>query len=68
MRAQLIQTWLPYHPKINIVFLFKNINEALRDNTAREKEYKISSSKILAMHEKVQFPSVLECHTLEVVV
>jgi putative nucleotidyltransferase with HDIG domain len=67
MRAQLIQTWLPYHPKINIVFLFKNINEALRDNTAREKEYKISSSKILAMHEKVQFPSVLECHTLEVV-
>ncbi len=68
MRSQLIQTWLPYHPKINIVFLFKNINDALRDNTGREKEYKIANSKILAMHEKVQFPTVLECHTLETIV
>jgi putative nucleotidyltransferase with HDIG domain len=67
MRAQLIQTWLPYQPKINMIFLFKNINDALRDNTGREKEYKIANSKILAMHEKVQFPTVLECHTLEVV-
>ena len=67
MRAQLIQTWLPYHPKINIIFLFKNINDVLRDNTGREKEYKISNDKIMSMHERVQFPTVLECHTLEVV-
>ncbi len=67
MRSQLIATWLPYHPKIHIVFLFKNINQALTDNAGREKEYKISSSQILKMHEKVQFPTVMECHSLEVV-
>ncbi|QHT71153.1 HDIG domain-containing protein [Rhodocytophaga rosea] len=67
MRSQLIDTWLPYHPKINIIFLFKNINQVLIDNAGREKEFKISSSKILAMHQKVQFPTEMECHNLEVV-
>lgn len=67
MRSQLIDTWLPYHPKINIIFLFKNINQVLTDNAGREKEFKITSSKILTMHQKVQFPTIMECHQLEVV-
>ncbi|MBC7920478.1 MAG: AAA family ATPase [Ferruginibacter sp.] len=67
MRSTLIATWLPYHPKIHIVFVFKNINQTLRDNAGREREDKISNQKIMALFEKVQFPSILECHTLEVV-
>jgi putative nucleotidyltransferase with HDIG domain len=67
MRNTLINTWLPYHPKIHIIFVFKNINQALRDNTGREKEFKISNQRIMHMFDKVQYPSILECHTLEIV-
>ena len=67
MRSTLINTWLPYHPKIHLIFVFKNINQALRDNTGREKEFKISNQRIMHMFDKVQYPSILECHTLEIV-
>lgn len=67
-RSALIDMWLPYHPKINIIFIYKNINQVLEDNRQREKEFKISNDKIIHMFEKFQFPSILECHNLEVVV
>jgi putative nucleotidyltransferase with HDIG domain len=66
-RNTLITTWLPYHPKINIVFIFKNIAQVLRNNTAREKEFKIPNKKIMTMFEQVQFPTMVECHTLEII-
>jgi predicted kinase len=68
MRSTLINLWRPYHPRIHIIFIFKPLNRTLHDNREREKADKIPNGKILAMHEKLQFPSILECHHLDIVV
>lgn len=66
-RETLVSMWMPYNPKIHIVFMFVNIDKALANNTHREKEDKISNSKIITMFEKIRYPTILECHELHVI-
>ncbi len=67
MRATLIGLWLPYQPKINLVFMSKNIDKILKDNEKRAQENKIPNEKILHLFEKLELPDLTECHTLEIV-
>lgn len=64
MRSTLVSLWLPYNPKINMVFTYKNIDKTLKDNELREQENKIPNAKILHLFEKLEFPDITECHSL----
>jgi predicted kinase len=62
MRATLIGTWLPYWPKIHLVFTWKNIDRILADNQARERDDKIPNAKIWGLFEKLELPDLTEGH------
>ena len=62
VRSSLISIWLPYKPKIKIVFLHKNINQILKDNRAREEKSIVPSQKIWEMHQRLEFPDIQEAH------
>ncbi|MCU0393983.1 MAG: AAA family ATPase [Thermoflexibacter sp.] len=65
MRSTLVGLWLPYNPKINMVFTYKNIDKTLKDNEEREQENKIPNSKIVDLFAKLEFPDLTECHVLK---
>ena len=67
IRSTLIGMWLPYKPKIHIVYIYKNINQTLRDNAAREETAQVPLHKIMQMFERFEFPDVTECHRLSIV-
>lgn len=64
MRSTLVNLWLPYNPKISMIFIYKNIDKILKDNEEREQENKIPNAKIMNLFEKLEFPEVTECHDL----
>ncbi len=67
IRATLISQWLPYKPKIHIVYLHKNIHQILKDNAQREDDSRVPDNKIMNMFERFEFPEISECHSLQVI-
>ncbi len=62
VRNSLISIWLPYKPKIKIVFIHKNINQILKDNNSREEKDIVPTQKIWQMHQRLEFPDIQEAH------
>ena len=62
VRSSLISIWLPYKPKIKIVFLHKNINQIVKDNALREEKDIVPTKKIWEMHQRLEFPDIQEVH------
>jgi putative nucleotidyltransferase with HDIG domain len=66
VRATLIDIWLPYNPKINIVFLHKPFLQLLKDNASRDGNARLPDGKLHNMFQRLEIPSLIECHTLEI--
>jgi len=67
VRSTLINIWLPYKPKIHIIYIHKNINKILEDNAKREEMSVLPSKKINDMFRRLELPDLNTCHELVVV-
>ncbi len=67
IRATLLGIWMPYKPKIHMIYIHKPIETILRDNAKREEGARVPDPKILEMFRRFEFPDLTECHELTIV-
>ena len=67
IRATLVGIWLPYKPKIHIIYLHKNINKILADNYQRQEMAQVPTNKVMNMFERLEFPNLTEAHEISII-
>lgn len=66
-RTTIIDTALPYKPKVKIVYVDCSVQEAIRRNAKREENKQVKREVIERYSRKFEIPDITECHTLEII-